>query len=471
MLEEKRIENEALGNPMGYAPMLPLIAKMAVPCMLSMLIQALYNVVDSIFVSMISQQALAAVSLVFPIQNLIIGTAVGTGVGLNSLVSRRLGEKNQDSANKAATHGIILGLITGTLFAFLAIFTQPFFNVFSDDPNLVSMAVSYADIIMTCSFAVFTSINIEKILQATGNVMDPMKIMLIGTFTNLVLDPIMIFGMFGFPAMGVAGAALATVTAQIASMLFALWVCFTKKKKHEVHITLRKFRFCWTTVVDIYRVGIPSIIMQCIGSIMVSGMNIILIKFSEAAVSVFGIYFKLQSFIFMPIFGLSSGLMPIMGFCYGARKKKRLMSALKYGLAISAVIMIVGSFIFWLFTPQLLSVFNPDAALLEIGIPALKILAVCFIPAAVGITVSTLFQAVGSGVYSLLISILRQLIGILPMAFFLAQFGVNAVWWAIPFSETISMLASAFFYYRLSKSKIAAIASESNFSECDVKEI
>ncbi|MEG0753080.1 MAG: MATE family efflux transporter, partial [Angelakisella sp.] len=364
---------------MGSAPMLPLILKMAIPSMFSMLVQALYNIVDSIFVSMISSEALAAVSLVFPVQNLIIGVAVGTGIGLNSLVSRRLGEQNQKSADLAATHGVLLGAVSGAVFAVLALFlTKPFFRSFSDDPALTDLAVQYAEVVLYCSFAVFISINLEKILQATGNVMDPMKIMLIGTATNIVLDPILIFGLFGCPVMGVRGAAIATVMGQIASMIFALWVCFTKRRTHRVDITLRGFRIHWKTVGDIYKVGLPSIVMQSIGSIMIAGLNMILISFSQAAVSVLGIYFKLQSFIFMPVFGLTSGVMPIMGYSYGARNRKRLMSALWYGLGIAASIMVIGTLLFMLLPAQFLGIFNADSELMRIGVPALRIISLCF---------------------------------------------------------------------------------------------
>ncbi|MEG1686610.1 MAG: MATE family efflux transporter [Angelakisella sp.] len=315
-------------NPMGYAPMLPLIVKMAIPSMFSMLVQALYNIVDSIFVSMLSQQALAAVSLVFPVQNLVIGVAVGTGVGLNSLVSRRLGEQKQKSADLAATHGLLLGVVNGVVFALLAFFfTKPFFAAYSDDAQLVDLAVQYAEVVLYCSFGVFISINFEKILQATGNMMDPMRIMLIGTVVNLVLDPIMIFGLLGCPAMGVRGAAIATVIGQMASCAYAFWVSVLSRKNHRVTIILRRFRIDQKTIVDIYRVGIPSMVMQCIGSVMVSGMNLILIGFSQAAVSVFGVYFKLQSFVFMPVFGLTSGVMPII-------QLRRAQPQAAYGVAV-----------------------------------------------------------------------------------------------------------------------------------------
>lgn len=454
-MDSQKIPQE---NPMGTAPMLPLIVKMAVPSMFSMLVQALYNIVDSIFVSMISSQALAAVSLVFPVQNLIIGVAVGTGVGLNSLVSRRLGEQNQKSADLAATHGIVLGLVTGAAFALFAlIFTKPFFRMFSEDPALVDLAVQYGEVVLLCSFSVFISVNLEKILQATGNVIDPMKIMLIGTVTNLVLDPIMIFGLLGCPAMGVRGAAIATVIGQFFSMLFALWVSVDKRRTHRVKISLHGFRLHWRTIGDIYKVGLPSIIMQSIGSVMVAGLNMILINFSEAAVSVLGIYYKLQSFVFMPVFGLTSGVMPIMGYSYGARSRKRLMDALWYGLGIAAAIMVLGTVLFVVLPTQFLGIFNPDSEMLRIGVPALRIISMSFIPAAAGIMISTIFQAVGMGVQSLLVSVMRQILIILPLAAWLAQFGVIYVWFALPAAELVAFAVATILFRNVYKNKIAVM--------------
>lgn len=445
-------ENE---NPMGTHPILPLIIKMSVPSMFSMLVQAMYNIVDSIFVSMISQEALAAVSLVFPIQNIIIGVGVGTGVGLNSLVSRKLGEKNQKSADSAAAHGVVLSVFTWLMTVLMALlFVKPFFNAYSDAPELTAHATQYAQIVLYFSFGVYGSITIEKILQATGNMVDPMKIMLVGTVINIILDPIMIFGLLGMPAMGVAGAALATVIGQISAMSYAFWIAFSPKRTHRVRIELRGFRINWRIVKDIYRVGVPSMVMQCIGSIMVAGMNMILIGFSQAAVSAFGIYFKLQSFIFMPVFGLTSGIMPIMGYSYGARKRKRLMSCLWNGMSIAAVIMVIGTLVFMIFPEQLLGIFNADEELLRIGVPALKIISLSFIPAACGITVSTLFQAVGLGFNSLLMSLLRQLIVILPTAYWLSSFGVNYVWFAMPIAEVFSFSIAVLMFLRMRKTHI-----------------
>ncbi|MEG1943558.1 MAG: MATE family efflux transporter, partial [Angelakisella sp.] len=384
-----------------------------------------------------------------------------TGVGLNSLVSRRLGEQNQKSADLAATHGVLLGVVNGLFCALLAIFaTKPFFRSFSDDPALVELAVQYGEVILLCSFSVFISINLEKILQATGNMMDPMKIMLIGTVTNLVLDPIMIFGLLGCPAMGVRGAAIATVIGQLFSMLFALWVCVDKKRTHRVTITMRGFHIHWKTVGDIYKVGLPSIVMQSIGSVMVAGMNMILIGFSQAAVSVLGIYFKLQSFIFMPVFGLTSGVMPIMGYSYGARNRKRLMASLWYGLGIAAVIMTIGTVLFVTLPAQFLAIFSADSEMLRIGIPALRIISLCFIPAAAGIMISTIFQAVGMGMQSLVISVMRQILIILPLAAWLSQFGVFYVWFAMPAAELIAFVVAVTYFRHIYKTQISALSQD-----------
>ena len=393
-------ERELSQNKMGTARMFPLILSMAVPAMFSMLVQALYNIVDSYFVSQVSEKGLAAISLAFPIQNLLIAFGVGTAVGVTSLISRRLGQGRQDEADSAATHGILLSLCTYVLFALYgAFFTTPFFRMFESDPEIVQMGDTYISICCIFSFGLFVEISLEKILQATGNMIWPMIFQLVGAVSNIILDPILIFGMFGMPAMGVAGAAIATVGGQIIAMIFSIVVVVLRE--HAVRITFRGFRPHWRTVRDIYTVGLPAIVMQSIGTVMTMALNGILSAFSTAAYTVFGLYFKLQSFVFMPVFGLTQGLMPIMGYNYGARNKKRLLSALKQGCVIALIIMTLGLLVFLLFPAQLLGIFNASRELLEIGVPALRIIASCFLFAALGIVSSTLFQAVGRGVYSL----------------------------------------------------------------------
>ncbi len=446
-------------NKMGTMPVLKLIISMSVPAMFSMLIQSLYNVVDSIFVAQIGEEALTAVSLAFPIQMLLVAVGVGTGVGINSLVSRRLGEKQQEEANHAATHGMILAVVSWILFALVGIFfTKPFFRNFTENPAVSQMGILYTKIVTICSFGVFLEINIEKTLQATGNMIYPMIFQLIGAVTNIILDPIMIFGLLGFPAMGVGGAALATVIGQIFAMLFSIYIAFAKS--HQVHISLKHFKLRMKTVKDIYAVGFPAIIMQAIGSVLIVGLNKILIGFSEAAVAVLGVYYKLQSFIFMPVFGLTQGVMPIMGYNYGARNKKRLMQALKYGCIIAACIMFVGTLLFLLFPKTLLMMFNASPAMLDAGIPALRIICTCFVPAAFGILFSTLFQAVGMGAKSLMISLLRQLVVILPCAYLFSRIGLNYTWLAFPTAEIVSFFASLIIFYFLYEKHLKNLGKE-----------
>ncbi len=448
-------ENVKKENRMGTAPMLPLIFSMALPAMFSMLVQALYNIVDSYFVSQVSEKGLAAVSLAFPIQNLLIAFAVGTAVGVTSLISRRLGEGRQKDADSAATHGILLGIATSLVFALYgAFFTTPFFQMFESDPEIVHMGDQYISICCIFSFGCFVVCMLEKILQGTGNMIWPMIFQLIGAITNIVLDPILIFGLFGLPAMGVTGAAVATVAGQIFSMLVAVVVVATRK--HAVHISFRGFKPRWTTVRDIYAVGLPGIVMQSIGSVMTMALNGILSGFSTAAYTVFGLYFKLQSFVFMPVFGLNQGLLPIIGYNYGARNKKRLLSAFYDGCAIALCIMALGTLLFLLAPRWLLGIFSASDELLAIGVPALRTICLCFLFAALGIVVSTLFQALGRGIYSLLQSLLRQLIVLVPAAWVLAQLthDVNAVWWAFPIAESVSLAVSAVFYARVYRSEI-----------------
>lgn len=435
-------------NKMGNSLMLPLILSMSLPAMFSMLVQALYNVVDSYFVAKLGVEALTAVSLAFPVQNLMIAIGVGTGVGINSLVSRRLGEGRVEEAGCAATHGLVLGAISGIVVALLGIVSiRPFFAAFTDNATILQMGCDYGYVVTIASFGMFIQINMEKALQSTGNMIIPMFCQLIGALTNIVLDPIMIFGLLGFPKMGVMGAAVATVIGQIFGMLFIVLMALLRK--HAVNITLKGFRLNGKIIGDIYAVGFPSIVMQSIGSVMVTGVNAILIGFNDVAVAVFGIYFKLQSFVFMPVFGLTHGVMPIMGYNYGARNKKRLMDALKIGSIIALAIMLAGTLLF-LFAPHaLLSIFSADQEMLEIGVPALRIISLSFVPAALGIMFSTLFQAVGKGGKSLIISLLRQLILILPLAFLLAQFGLNYVWFAFPLAETVAFFASLFILFLL----------------------
>lgn len=437
-------------NKMGSAPMFKLIMSMSLPAMFSMIIQALYNIVDSIFVAQINENALTAVSLAYPVQMLIISVAVGTGVGLNSIVSRRLGEGKQEEADSAASHGLFLGIATWVIFALLGLFlTDTFFHMFTDDPEIFAMGTQYLSCVLIFSVGVFVELNLEKTLQATGNMIYPMLFMLVGTVTNIILDPLFIFGIGFFPKLGVLGAAVATVIGQIFSMIFSIYVMF--RKEHDVHIHFRHFRFNLDTIKNIYAVGFPSIIMQSISSVMIFFMNGILIAFSNSAVSVLGVYYKLQSFVFMPVFGLTHGVMPIIGFNYGAKKKKRMLSALKYGCLIAFVIMLAGTALFWILPKQLLQMFNAGDAMLSIGVPALRTISICFIPATIGIMFTTLFQAVGKGIRSLFISVLRQLVVLLPAAYLLSFAGLSYVWYAFPIAEVVALAAAILLYVGLVK--------------------
>lgn len=443
-------------NKMGTAPVFPLILSMSLPAMFSMLVQALYNVVDSYFVAKISENALTAVSLAFPIQNLLIAVGVGTAVGINSLISRRLGENRRADADSAATHGIVLGVFNWVLFAIFGLFcSRLFFAAFTGTQEVIEMGQQYMSIVCIFSFGIFVEVNIEKTLQATGNMIWPMIFQLIGAVTNIILDPIFIFGMFGMPKMGVAGAAIATVAGQILAMVVSIVVIFIKE--HEVTIHFRGFHMDWSTVKNIYSVGFPAIIMQSIGSVMVMGMNAILIAFTETAVAFFGVYFKLQSFVFMPVFGLTQGVMPIIGFNYGARKKSRLMSTIRIGSIIALVIMGCGMLLFWAVPGQLLMIFNASQNMLEIGVPALRTISLCFMPAAMGILFSTVFQAVGRGVSSLIISVLRQLVVLLPAALLLSQIGLRPIWYAFPIAEIASLLASIFLFIKLYRNTLKTL--------------
>lgn len=447
----QNIKKETISaDKMGSTPMLRLILSMSLPTMFSMIIQAMYNIVDSVFVSSLGQDALTALSLAYPLQLMTISVAVGTGVGINSFISRRLGEKNQELANNGAANGIFISIISWLVFLLVGIFlTVPFFKLFNPTPGVMKYGVDYTSIILIFSVGVMVEIAIEKALQATGNMIFPMIFQLIGAVSNIVLDPLFIFGIGPFPRMEVAGAAVATVIGQILAMLFAIYIFFFKK--HAVQVHVRNFKPSLKIIKNIYAVGFPSIIMQSISSVLVVGLNAILMGFSEAAVSVHGIYYKMQSFVFMPVFGLNQGLMPIMGYNFGAKNKDRLHSAIRYGCIIAAFIMLCGTVIFWVFPAQILSLFNANDDILNMGIKAMRFISLSFLPAAIDIIFSTTFQAVGKGFSSMILSLLRQLVFILPAALVLSNFGVNAVWFAYPIAEVGALIVAIFLYTRINK--------------------
>lgn len=441
---------------MGEMPVGRLILTMSWPAMIAMLIQAFYNIVDSFFVSMISEQALAAVTYVFPIQMLLISITIGTGVGINSLISRRLGAKLYEEADMAANHGYRLSFFNWMFFALIGIFlSSPFMHLTSNTPFIVESGTKYMAIITIGSLFCIVQMTTEKILQATGNMIIPMVCGIIGGVSNIIFDPLFIFGIGPFPKLGVAGAAVATVLGQFLSMCVGQLVLF--KGKHAVKVRLWGWKFHGRIIRDIYAVGAPSILMQSIASIMQFGMNIILGTMTETAVAVMGVYGRLQSFIFMPVFGLNQGVLPIMGFNFGARNRKRLLETYKKGFLIAFIIMAAGLVIFQMFPRQLLAMFNSqnNQAMFDIGIPALRYISLCFLPAAFGIMTSSIFQATAHGFLSLWGSLIRQLVGILPLAWILAAIGgVDLVWFAFPLAELLGTVYFAIALKHLYRTEI-----------------
>lgn len=450
-------EQKITENKMGVMPVPKLLISMSLPMMISMLVQALYNIVDSIFVAKISEDALTAVSLAFPVQNMMIAVASGTAVGINALLSRSLGEKNFQEANKAAKNGLFLAFLSYIVFAIFGIFgTRAYFMSQTDQVAIIEYGVQYLSVVLIVSIGLFFAITQERLLQATGNSFYSMVSQISGALTNIVLDPILIFGLLGAPKLGVTGAAVATVTGQLVSLVVSLVLNIRKNK--EININFRKFRPDLRVIRIIYKVGVPSTIMMAIGSVLTYYYNKILLMFSSTAVSVFGVYFKLNSFVFMPVFGLNNGMIPIIAYNYGARNKKRIIDTVKLSVCAATVIMIIGIAIFQLFPEQLLMLFNASDHMLEIGVPALRIISVSFIFAGYNIILGSVFQAFGNGMYSLLISVVRQLIVILPAAYFLAvQFGLNETWWSYPLSEIVAVIMSTIFFIRLYRLKIRHI--------------
>ena len=442
-------------NKMGVLPIPKLLISMSLPMILSMLVQALYNIVDSMFVAQLNEEALTAVSLAFPIQNLMIAVAAGTGVGINALLSRSLGEKKFEQANTIARNGIFLAILSSLVFAVLGLIgSRFFFEVQTSDQVIIDYGVEYMSVITIASIGIFLQIAFERLLQSTGKTIFNMITQGLGAIINIILDPIMIFGLFGFPAMGVTGAALATVCGQIIAAI--LGIILNHKFNKEIHVDMKGFRPHKETIGAIYKIGVPSIIMQSIGSVTTFAMNNILLMFSSTAATVFGVYFKLQSFIFMPIFGLTNGMIPIVAYNYGARNKKRITGTIKLSVAMAIGIMAIGTVVFQLFPNTLLSLFEASEHMLSIGVPALRTISWCFVFAGYCIICSSVFQALGNGVYSMLISIARQLVIIIPVAFIFAKlFGLDMVWWSYPIAEIASVILCTFFLRHILKDKLA----------------
>lgn len=438
-------------NKMGTMPIGKLVFNMSLPMMVSMLVQALYNIVDSIFVAKLSENALTAVSLAFPLQTLLIAVGTGTGVGMNALLSKSLGEKDFKKANKTATNAAFIYAVSYIVFLILGFTVVKTFyrsQVGSADAEIMTMGVDYLSTVMIFSFGIFTQVFFERLLTSTGRTIFSMTSQLSGAITNIILDPILIFGMFGAPKMGVTGAAAATVIGQCVAGIVA-GMC-NHKFNHEVKFQFKGFKPDFKIIGTIYAVGIPSIIMQSIGSVMTYCMNRILIEFSSTATAVFGVYFKLQSFFFMPVFGLNNGITPIIAYNYGARQRKRMVKTIKLSLVTAFCLTFIGFVLFESVPQALLGLFNASEAMLKIGVPALRKIGVHYLIAWFCIIAGTVFQALGKAVFSMVVSIMRQLVVLVPAAYLLAKFGgLHMVWWSFPIAEVMSFIVSAAFLMKI----------------------
>lgn len=432
-------------NKMGTMPENKLLLSMAVPMMISMLVQALYNIVDSIFVSRICEDALTAVSMAFPWQNIVIAIAVGFGVGINALLSRALGQKNAERVNQVAVNGLLLAGLSYLLVLVAGLIgIRAYMRTQTDIETIVNYGITYLNICILCSFGVFVEITFERFLQATGRTVYSMITQLTGAITNIILDPILIFGLLGFPKLGIAGAAWATVIGQCVGAVVA--VTLNHFKNPEVHLRLRHIRPNGRLMGEITAISIPSIIMSCISSLTCFVMNMILIAYSSTAVAVFGVYFKLQSFVFMPVFGLNNGMVPIIAYNYGAQKPERIHKTIRLGMVYAVAIMLIGLLVFQLIPKELLLMFDASDAMLEIGAPALRIMSLAFVFAGIGIVSGSSCQAFGYSVYSMLISIARQIVVLIPAAYLLSLTGVlRSIWFAFPIAEIFSLILSLFF--------------------------
>ena len=444
-------------NIMGTMEINPLLVKLSVPMMISMLVQALYNVVDSVFVSWVSEEALTAVSLAFSLQNMMIAVGVGTGVGVNAMLSKSLGEKNQKRANATAENGIFLSACSFLVFLVIGLTCiKPYFYAQTSDDAIALQGIQYLSVCCIFSLGLFTQTMGEKLLAATGRTQLSMISQLVGAVVNIILDPIFIFGYCGQALSGTTGAAVATVIGQFCGAGMTLY--FNTRKNPDIQLDFKGFRPSAKAIGRIYTVGLPSIAMQCVGSLMTFGMNLILMAFSSTAVAVFGVYFKLQSFVFMPIFGLNNGMVPIISYNYGARRPERVRKTIRLAVCYAEGIMVLGFCIFEFFPGQVLGLFSASQAMLTIGIPAMRIICLHFLLAGTSIVLSSVFQALGNGLFSLIVSVCRQLFVLLPAAWLLAQTGnVNNVWWAFLIAEIVSVLMSLAFYAHINKTIIVPL--------------
>lgn len=445
-------ENVQQENKMGTMPVNRLLVTMSIPMIISMLVQALYNVVDSVFVSRINENALTAVSMAFPIQNLMIAVAVGTGVGTNALLSRSLGEKNQEMADKAANNSVFLACASYIVFLIFGLTcSELFYKLQTDIPEIIAYGKDYISVVSVLSFGLFLQVAFDRMLQATGRTFHTMFTQGAGAVINIILDPILIFGWFGLPKMEVVGAALATVIGQIIAAIISAVLNITKNT--DIHLEFRDMKPDKEVIGHIYAVGLPSIIMSSIGSVMTFCMNKILMSFTSTATAVFGVYFKLQSFVFMPVFGLNNGMVPIIAFNYGAKQKQRIMKTMKLAMVYAFGMMAVGLLIFQLCPAVLLELFNASDSMLAIGVPALRTISISFLFAGFSIVSISMLQALGHGIYSMFISVGRQLVVLIPVAYLLAQTGnLHLVWLAFPLAEIMAIVLSIIFMRKVLKS-------------------
>lgn len=436
-------------NKMGIVPIPRLLFSMSLPAIISMLIQSMYNVVDSIFIAHVGEEALTAVSLAFPIQILIISCFVGMGVGINSSIARRLGEGKKEAAANVAEHGFIIAVILSVALAIIGVLvSERFISLFTDNPLIISQGSDYLLIVTIFCFGSIITQAAFATLQGSGEMIKPMIGQIIGAVANVILDPILIFGLLGFPAMGVKGAAIATVISQILGMTFMVFVVF-RGKKNYLKLNFKVFHFDATIIKDIIVVGLPAAIMQGLGSVMITGYNLILATFGMSAVAVFGVYFKIQSFIFMPIFGLGQGAMPIFGYNFGARNEVRFKQTLKVAIGAALGIMSIGTILFWAFPEQILMLFNPSDEMLAIGIHCFRSISIAFPIAGISIMISVSFQAIGKAYVSMIASFIRQMIVLLPSSYILAKIGgLDLVWYGFIISEIVCLAYEIFMYQR-----------------------
>jgi putative MATE family efflux protein len=444
-------------NVMGTKPINKLLLSMSIPMMLSMMVQALYNIVDSIFVARISENALTAVTLAFPVQGVMIGVGVGTGVGINALLSKSLGEHNFDRVNKSAANGFFLIWISAVLFALAGFFlSEGYFRIQTDIEEITAMGRDYLFVVSVFSFAIFNQITLERLLSSTGKTFYAMLTQITGAIINIILDPIMIFGLFGFPALGVKGAAIATVIGQTSACIIGLY--FNIRINKEINFSFKGFKPDKWIIKTIYSVGFSSILMQATGSVMNYGINRIFLSFTPTAIAVFGVFFRLQSFLFMPVFGLNNAMVPIIAFNYGTKSRNRIIYTIKYSMLYAAVIMLFGFLIFQLIPDKMLGLFNASPEMLSIGIVALRITSLIFLFAGFCIVGISVFQAMGNGAESVIIATARQFGVLLPAAWLLSLLGtIDAVWWAFPIAEIVSLILCALCMKRLYNRKIKTL--------------